>query len=301
VTAQHFGDRLFEAVKAKQSHVVVGFDPDYDLLPQSVRDAHPRDSYASEAEMKAGCYRDFLEKILDSVNDVAVAIKLQVACFEALGPSGYQLYTELVGPVREKGLLVIGDAKRGDIGKTAEAYASGHLDQADVDAVTVNPYLGTDSLKPFLERAGKRDKGVFVLVKTSNPSSVDIQDLELASGGPLYSRVAELVNKWGEGTEGSSGYRSVGAVVGGTHPKQAAALRQQMPAVPLLVPGYGAQGAEAADLGGVFDARGSGAVVNSSRGILYAYRKRADIPWQDAARQEVLEMRAALWGVASHG
>ena len=137
-----------------------------------------------------------------------------------------------------------------------------------------------------------------MLVKTSNPSSAEIQDLELASGGVLYSRVAELVNDWGKGTEGSSGYRSVGAVVGGTHPQQASALRLQMPGVPLLVPGYGAQGAKAADLADVFDARGSGAVVNSSRAVLYAYRKHAELPWHDAARQEVLDMRAALWEVA---
>ena len=140
-----------------------------------------------------------------------------------------------------------------------------------------------------------------MLVKTSNPSSADIQDLKLDSGEPLYSRVAELVNQWGRDTEGTRGYRAVGAVVGGTHPKEGAKLRAQMPGVPLLVPGYGAQGAEAGDLAGMFDAQGTGAVVNSSRAILYAYRKHAGMPWQEAARREAREMKAALWEAAGRG
>jgi orotidine-5'-phosphate decarboxylase len=301
VTAHHFGDRLLEAIAAKQSHVVVGFDPDYDLLPPEVRDAHPRESYLNEREMKADCYRHFLMAVLGCVSDLAVAIKMQSACFEALGPAGYELYLELVQPIRQAGLLVVGDVKRGDIGSTAEVYAIAHLDIADVDAATVNPYLGADSMEPFLARAQKGGKGVFVLVKTSNPGSADIQDLELASGRLVYSRVAELVKEWGEGTEGASGYRSVGAVVGGTHPREGAVLRAQMPGVPLLVPGYGAQGATAADLRGLFDTAGSGTVVNSSRAVLYAYRNHLGMSWQDAARQEAADMRAALWEAAKRG
>jgi orotidine-5'-phosphate decarboxylase len=301
LSAKHFGDRLLEAIEARRSHVVVGFDPDYELLPSEVRDAHPREAYGSEAEMKASCYRQFLSAVLESVAEEAVAVKIQIACFEALGAPGYQLYEDLVGPAKERGLLVIADVKRGDIGNTAEAYARAHLDNADVDAVTVNPYLGTDSVEPFLRRAREEGKGMFVLVKTSNPSSADLQDVELASGGTLYSRVAELVNEWGRDTGGLSGYRSVGAVVGGTHREQGEELRMRMPGVPLLVPGYGAQGAQAKDLAGMFDADGTGAVVNSSRAILYAYRRHGAITWQEAARREAGEMRVALWEAAGRG
>lgn len=301
MNVSRFGDRLLDAIDSRRSHVVLGFDPDYDLLPPEVRAAHQREDYDSEAAMRAACYRDFLLAILDGAAGEAVAVKMQVACFEALGAEGYRLYEELVGPCRERGLLVIADVKRGDIGSTAEAYAQAHLEKTGVDAVTVNPYLGGDSMEPFLRRAKEQEKGVFVLVKTSNSGSADIQDLELASGGPLYRRVGELVGEWGRGTEGRRGYRSVGAVVGGTHPREARELRAAMPGVPLLVPGYGAQGATAADLEGLFDAQGTGAVVNSSRAILYSYRKHQGVPWQEAARRETHDMRTALWKVARGG
>jgi len=167
--------------------------------------------------------------------------------------------------------------------------------------VTVSPYLGTDSLEPFLRRARERGKGLFVLVKTSNPSSVDLQDLELASGRTVYAQVAELVNEWGRDIRSPGGYSSVGAVVGGTHPRAGAELRALMPGVPFLVPGYGAQGAGADDLRGFFDHSGLGAVVNSARAILYAYRRHADLTWQEAAHREAGEMRAALWRAAGLG
>jgi len=295
---QLFGERLMEAVKTRRTHVVVGLDPDYELLPSDVRAAHPREAYEDEAQMKAACYREFLNGILDAVVEDAVAVKIQLAYFEALGAPGYRLYEELVGPARSRGLLVIADAKRGDIGSTAEAYARAHLDNAGADALTVNPYLGTDSLEPFLRRAKEAGKGLFVLVKTSNPSSTDIQDLRLDSGERLYERVAELVSGWGRDTASPHGYSSVGAVVGATHPQEGAALRALMPAVPFLVPGYGAQGAGAGDLRGFFDPRGLGAVVNSSRAILYAYRQHPETSWQDAARRETQDMKAALWRVA---
>lgn len=299
--ATNFADRLLEAIERKSSHVVVGFDPDYDLLPADVRAACPRDAYGSDAEMKVDCYRGFLTGVLEAVCADAVAIKMQCAYFEALGAPGYALYEELVGPIRESGCLVIADAKRGDIGSTAEAYARAHLEVAGVDALTVNPYLGSDSVEPFARRAREAGKGVFVLVKTSNPSSSEIQDLAVDGDKPLYVRVAELVNAWGEGSEGVHGYSSVGAVVGGMHPSQGIELRAHMPGVPLLVPGYGAQGAGADDIAGMFDAQGTGAVVNSSRAVLYAYRKRAGMHWRDAARCEVQDMKAALWRAAGHG
>jgi orotidine-5'-phosphate decarboxylase len=293
VNASNFADRLLEAIERKRSHVVVGFDPDYDLLPADLRAAYPRDAYASDAGMRVDCYRGFLTGVLEAVCADVVAIKIQCAYFEALGAPGYALYEELVAPIRESGCLVIADAKRGDIGSTAEAYARAHLEVAGVDAITVNPYLGSDSVEPFARRAREAGKGVFVLVKTSNPSSAEIQDLATAGEAPLYARVADLVNAWGVGCEGAAGYSSVGAVVGGTHPSQGVELRAQMPRVPLLVPGYGAQGAGADDIAGMFDAQGTGAVVNSSRAVLYAYRKRAGLHWREAARCEVQEMKAA--------
>jgi orotidine-5'-phosphate decarboxylase len=296
-----FSDRLLESIERKRSHVVVGFDPDYELVPQAVRDGHPRGAYATDEAMKAACCREFLLGIMEAVHSDAVAIKIQCAYFEALGREGYGLYLDLVRPIQDEGCLVIADAKRGDIGSTAEAYARAHLDVAGADAMTVNPYLGTDSMEPFVRRAREEGKGVFVLVKTSNPGSADIQDLWLTEGRPLREHVADLVRSWGAGTEGEKGYLSVGAVVGGTHPREGAALRAQLANLPLLVPGYGAQGAQAADLTDMFDERGSGTIVNSSRGILYAYRKHPGMHWLDACRREVADMKAALWKAAGRG
>ena len=301
MTVQHFGERLMGIIKTRRSHVVVGLDPDYELIPGAIRDAFPVADYENEAHMMVACYRAFLHGILDAVADDAAAVKIQLAYFEALGAPGYQLYEDLIEPARERGLLVIADAKRGDIGSTAEAYAKAHLDRAGADALTVNPYLGTDSVEPFLRRVEEDGKGLFILVKTSNASSVDIQDLELVSGERVYTKVAELVNEWARPTRTAGGYSSVGAVVGATHPNEGARLRGLMPGVPFLVPGYGAQGATADALRAFFDKEGLGTVVNSSRAILYAYRKHADSDWQDAARQEAREMKAALWRAAGLG
>ena len=301
MTQGSFSDRLLEAIDSRQSHVVVGLDPDYDLLPFEIREAHPSAAYDSEAVMKAACYREFLQGLLEGLRTEAVAVKPQIAYFEALGAPGYQLYLDTVALAKALGYLVIADVKRGDIGSTAEAYARAHLDVAGADAVTVNPYFGSDGLEPFFARARSGGKGLFVLVKTSNPSSAELQDLEMSPGEPLYRRVADLVNGWGRGTEGSRGYRSVGAVVGGTHPAQGAELRVQMPGVPFLIPGYGAQGARADDLAAMFDSGGTGAVVNSARAILYAYRKHPGVSWQEAAWLEANEMRVALWKAAGRG
>ena len=297
----HFADRLFEAVERKRSHVVVGLDPDYDLLPPDVRSSFVPAGFETDEAMKAACFRAFLVPLLERLRDEAVAVKPQAAYFEALGPAGYALYAEIVALAREAGYLVIADVKRGDIGSTAEAYARGHLEVVGADALTANPYLGSDGLEPFFTRARDKGKGVFVLVKTSNPSSADLQDLTLPSGLPLYRHVAELVDGWGRGTEGVRGYRSVGAVVGATHPSQGAELRRLLPGVPFLVPGYGAQGAQAGDVAGMFDERGLGAVVNSARAILYANKKHPGMPWQEAAALEAAEMRAALWRASGRG
>lgn len=305
MSVQNFADRLLEAIERKRSHVVVGLDPDLGLLPPAFKGrygigAGADEEAAPEVEATIACYRDFLAKIVYGLADEVVAVKPQIAYFEALGAAGYALYEEIVSLASEAGLLVIADVKRGDIGSTAEAYARAHLDVAGADAVTVNPYFGSDGLEPFFERCRSAGKGVFVLVKTSNPSSAEIQDVLTESGRTLYEHVGDMVTKWGEDAIGSRGYRAVGAVVGGTHPAQGAALRKRMPGVPLLIPGYGAQGAGASDLAAMFDSEGTGAVVNSARAILYAYRKREG-DWLDAARAEAAEMKRALWEAAGRG
>lgn len=294
----HFSDRLLEAVERKRSHVVVGLDPEYGSLPPEVLNAHPTDRYASEAVMKAACYSDFLGALIPAIADVACAVKPQIAYFEALGTVGYALYEDVLSIARRHGLLVIADVKRGDIGSTAEAYATAHLDVAGADAVTVNPYFGTDGLEPFFKRCRESGKGAFVLVKTSNPSSADIQDVLLDSGRPVYDRVADLVQQWGRDAVGTCGYSSIGAVVGGTHPEEGASLRKRLAGVPFLIPGYGAQGAAAGDIAAFFDANGTGAVVNSARAILYAFKKAPGRNWVDAARDEAAAMRDALWRAA---
>ena len=300
MSSVNFADRLLQAVDSKRSHVVLGLDPDFSLLPPAVTDKHAGLSYSTETEMVIACFREFLLTLLHALESEVVAVKIQAAYFEALGCAGYELYQDLTRVGQQLGYLVIADVKRGDIGSTAEAYAKAHLDVVGADAVTVNPWFGTDGLEPFFLRARENGKGVFVLVKTSNPSSSELQDLLLQSGETVYQRVADMVGNWGAGTQGERGYRSVGAVVGGTHPEQAAELRRRMPGVPFLVPGYGAQGAQAGDLVGVFDAAGTGAVVNSARAILYAYRKREGT-WVDAARAEAAAMRTALWEVSDRG
>ena len=244
----------------------MGIDPRWDSLPEPV---------------KAGgdpptAFRLFGTRVIEAVQDIAVAVKPQVAFFERYGWRGMETFEALCRLARERGILVIGDLKRGDIGSTAEAYAEGWLGEKGVlDAITANPYLGEDSLEPFVRVARENGRGLFVLVRTSNPSARDLQDLGVAeaSGAPLYRRVGELVRKWGERDVGESGYSFVGAVVGATYPEEAGELRKALPTVPFLVPGYGAQGGSAADVAPAFDAQGLGAVVNSSRGVIFAHSK----------------------------
>lgn len=295
---QNFADRLLGTVEDRRSHVVVGLDPDYSLFPPELRTL-TREEEADPVAL-AERFGVFLRGILDAVTGLAVAVKPQLAYFEALGSPGYRLYEQIVAEAGDRGLLVIADAKRGDIGSTAEAYARAHLDVVGADAVTVNPWFGTDGVEPFLRRARETGRGVFVLVKTSNPGSAEIQDLPLGDGAPVYEHVARLADTWGAGVVGECGYSSVGAVVGATHPAQAAALRAAHPRLPFLVPGYGAQGAGAAQLSGIFDENGTGAVVNSSRAVLYAYRARGG-DWRAAARDEAEVMRRSLWAVARGG
>lgn len=290
-----FADRLVAAVRAKRSHVVVGLDPYPELIPPELYGGSPPAS--ADREGWAEVFLDFFLGLLPEIADAAVAVKPQIAFFERLGFPGLRVYEAVVKEAAALGLLVIGDVKRGDIGSTAGAYAEAHLDVLGADAVTVNPYFGTDGLEPFLLRVREKGKGIFVLVRTSNPSAGEVQDVQLASGNTFYAHMAGLVRRWGEGTLGEEGYRSVGAVVGGTGSDQAGIIRSLLPQTPLLIPGYGAQGAKAADLKGLFGVDGRGAVVNSSRGVLYAYRSSGG-DWKKAAREEVRDMKRVLWEAA---
>jgi orotidine-5'-phosphate decarboxylase len=271
--AGHFADRLAEAVERKGAPLCVGLDPDPALMPEGVGVV------------------EFCRGIVDAVAEIAVVVKPQAAFFEALGAAGWAAFTDVCGYARNAGLLVIADAKRGDVPSTARAYAAAFAPLAD--AVTVNPYLGLDSLEPFLAHDGL---GVFVLVKTSNPGSVDLQDLALADGRPVWQHVAGLVERWGSGLVGESGLSSVGAVVGATFPQEVAEARQLLPRSVLLLPGVGAQGARPEDLAEAFSVGPAGALVSASRSVLYADRGAG---WQEAAAAEAHRLAGELRAVAA--
>src|SRR5262245_13322882 len=292
-----FADRLAEAVRTKQSALVVGLDPRLERLPLELRRA--ADAGASDArERAAAALRAFDSAVIELVAPFAVAVKPQSAFYERWGAPGVAAYEHAVERARAAGLLVIGDIKRGDIGTTAAAYAEGHLaaperSVARADAVTLNPFLGTDSLAPFLQVMAATGGGCFVLVRTSNPSAGELQDLRV-DGRALHEHVAELVHRWGERHVGACGYSSVGAVVGATAPAELRRLRALLPRSWFLVPGVGAQGATADDVAAAFDADGLGAIVNSSRGILYAYGDPAAPAWKDAVRNAARTLRDQL-------
>ena len=278
----NFADRLLAAIDAKNAPVCVGIDPVYDKLPDVLKTAGDEAGQVRAVEQ-------FCMTVLERVASQVPAVKPQSAYFEALGPAGVQLYFDVCRRAKELGLLVIGDVKRNDIGSTATAYAQAHLLREDApDCVTVNGYLGRDGLDPFIEAATATGKGLFVLVRTSNPSGADLQDLEDAAGVKLYEHMARYVAALDTAaTVGESGYSCIGAVVGATWPAQAAELREMMPKQLFLVPGYGAQGATARDCAASFDATGRGAIVNASRSVLYAFAKEsaAGIDWADAIEQ----------------
>jgi orotidine-5'-phosphate decarboxylase len=268
------------------------------MLPLGLR-ADSRDLSAL-----ARSYADFCRGVIDTVAPLVPAVKPQAAFFEELGPFGLMALAEVIDYARGQNLIVILDAKRGDVGSTAEAYARGLLGDANQgsplasDALTVNPYLGGDALEPFVDVARERNCGLFVLVKTSNPGSGVFQNLP-ADGRPVYRHVAELVHQWAEKTRGASAYGAIGAVVGATYPNELAELRAAMPSAWLLVPGYGSQGGRASDVAGAFDEQGLGAVINSSRGIIFAYRRQefasfGEDQWQEAVEAATREMIAAL-------
>lgn len=298
--AERFIDRLAAQVQRLDSPVVVGLDPRWEHLPQGVRGTG--DSYHAKAE----AYALFCNAVSDVVAPLVPAVKVQAAFFEELGPAGMVAMAKVIAHAQQRGLLAIVDGKRNDIGSTAMAYARGYLGRNPgawrADALTVSPYLGDDSLSPFVDVARECGAGVFVLVKTSNPGGRMLQDL-LVDGEPLYRRVAAHVEQLAAGTVGACGYGAVGAVVGATYPEQLAELRAAMPHTWFLVPGYGSQGGTAADVSAGFDDRGLGAIVNNSRGIIFAYQRPeyaeqfGEARWQDAVEAATREMVNALRSV----
>ncbi|MDR1621346.1 MAG: orotidine-5'-phosphate decarboxylase [Synergistaceae bacterium] len=292
-------DRLIEAIDRTGNPTALGLDTRIEYLPPPMLE----NNTAEEALFA------FNRGLIDALADVVPCVKVQAACYEMLGVAGMQLFRDTLLYAEEKGMIVIADVKRSDIGTTAEAYAAAYLsDKASgdgsafsafpADFVTINAYLGTDGVVPFLSACEKTGKGVFVLVRTSNPSAGEFQDLILRDGQggsrPFYEHVGLKVAQWGEALMGRYRYSSVGAVVGATWPQEGKKLRALLPRVFFLVPGYGAQGATAQDLAGCFDAQGWGAVVNASRSLLCAHRARKTGDFASAARDEALRMRDDL-------
>lgn len=300
----HFADRLAAAIKKKGAPICAGLDPRLAQIPEFIQVAHINKKGRS-FEAAADAILEFNKGIIDAVHDLVPAVKPQFAFYVQYGSFGVWAFGETCKYAREKGLIVIADAKCNDIGSTAEAYAKGFLGEVDLfgervtsfdcDAVTVNPYLGYDSIKPYIEICKKKGKGIFVLVKTSNKSSGDLQDRMTEDKLRNYEILAHLLESWGADELGQCGYSSIGAVVGATFPAEAKKLRSLMPHVFFLAPGYGAQGALSADVMACFNKDGLGAIVNSSRDIIFAWQKTGDEKsYAAAAREAVLKMKKDL-------
>ena len=296
---KHFGDDLAAAVRRSGTPALVGLDPRWEQLPTSLTTGD-----SADWSVRATAYEKFCREIVDVVAPLVPAVKPQAAFFEELGPTGMIALGNVIAHAREKGLVVIPDGKRNDIASTAAAYARGFLGRNgqsawEADAHTISPYLGADSLEPFIDVASERGAGLFVLVKTSNPGSHMLQDQQLAEG-TIYRRVANYVQQQSQATSGESGYGIVGAVVGATYPAQLAELRAAMPNTWFLVPGFGSQGGTARDVAPAFDHRGLGAIVNNSRGIIFAHQRPkyserfGETRWQAAVEAATRDMIAEL-------
>ncbi|MBO6174594.1 MAG: orotidine-5'-phosphate decarboxylase [Lachnospira sp.] len=295
-------NKLVDKIKKQNAPVVVGLDPMMNFVPKHLQDAAFKE-YGETLEGAAEAIWQFNKAIIDNIYDIVPAVKPQVAMYEQFGIPGMIAFKKTVDYCHEKDMVVIGDVKRGDIGSTSEAYAVAHLGKVkvgnkeiaafDEDFATVNPYLGSDGINPFLKVCKEEKKGIFILVKTSNPSSGEFQD-RLIDGRPLYEHVGEKVNEWAMQCMGDD-YSYVGAVVGATYPEMGKVLRKVMPKSFILVPGYGAQGGKAEDLVHFFNEDGLGAIVNSSRGIIAAYAKEeyakfGEANFADASRQAAIDM-----------
>lgn len=300
-------DRLIEGIIRTQNPTVAGLDPKLSYIPAHIKE----DCYAQHGktlEGAAAALLAFNKGLIDALCDIVPAVKPQCAYYEMYGWQGVKALHDTIAYAKEKGMFVITDGKRNDIGTTMEAYATAHLGKVDVegtaqipfdgDSLTVNGYLGSDGIVPLLKICEAEDKGIFVLVKTSNPSSGELQNLKLEGGDSVYLTMGKKCEQWGESTMGKYGYSGVGAVVGATYPQQLAELRTALKTTFFLVPGYGAQGGGADDVLPAFDEKGLGAVINSSRGIMCAYQKQG-LPGEDfakAARQEAIRMRDEIVG-----
>ncbi len=299
-------NKLVDKIKKTEAPIVVGLDPMLSYVPEHILNK-AFDEYGKNLEGAAEAIWQYNKGIVDAVYDLIPAVKPQIAMYEQFGISGLIAFKKTVDYCKEKDLVVIGDIKRGDIGSTSAAYATGHIGKVvidgqtfrgfDEDFITVNPYLGTDGIKPFADVCKEEKKGMFILVKTSNPSSGEFQD-RLIDGKPLYEHVAKKVVEWGADVMGDS-YSYIGAVVGATYPEMGKVLRELMPKSYILVPGYGAQGGKGKDLVHFFNKDGLGAIVNSSRGIIAAYKQDkysqfGSEAYADASRQAVLDMKEDL-------
>lgn len=291
-------DDLIVKIKETKCPVCLGLDTAYEYLPKGFLKSSGDNAFKKAAD---GIFK-FNKDIIDATYNLIPSVKIQVAYYEKYGVPGMQTFFDTIEYAKKKGLIVIADIKRNDIGATAGAYANAYIDGTNIDGeeitafdadfITVNAYLGIDGIKPFIDACKKTRKGIFCLVKTSNPSSGEFQDL-MINGKQLFELVGEKVSQWGEDLVGEYGFSSVGAVVGATYPSQAAKLREIMPKSFFLIPGYGAQGASADDIVNSFNADGLGGVINSSRAILLAYKndKYSELDFDEAARQAVLDMK----------
>lgn len=298
-------DILIDKIKEKNNPTVMGLDPRYDMIPECIRN-----KYAENLSGACDAIFEFNKALIDATYDIVPAVKPQIAFYEMFGLEGLRAFNETCKYAKSKGMLVIADIKRGDIGTTAQGYSNAFIGKTpigaleysiyDVDFVTLNPYMGIDSIKPFIDDCRKYQKGMFVLVKTSNKSSGDLQDLKLENGKTIYETVADLVNEWGKDSIGEYGYSDVSAVVGATYPKQIEELRRIMPAGFFLIPGYGAQGGKAEEIALGFDKNGLGGIVNASRSLMCAYKsdrwkdKYTEEQFAEATRAEAIRMRDEL-------
>lgn len=295
-------DRMIEKIVETQNPTVAGLDPKLAYIPPYILDGAVA-KYGKTLEAAAAALLEYNKGLIDALCDIVPAVKPQAAYYEMYGWQGVRTLAETVAYAHAKGMFVITDGKRNDIGTTMEAYATAHLGKTDVfgekteafgaDALTVNGYLGTDGIKPLLGVCEAEDKGIFVLVKTSNPSSGELQDQKMESGKTVYETMGEFCEHWGEAVMGKYGYSGVGAVVGATYPAQLGEMREKAPHTFFLVPGYGAQGGGADDVAPAFDKNGLGAIINSSRGIMCAWQKEKcdEHDYAQAARREAIRMR----------
>jgi len=284
-----FQEKLYEKILEYDNPTVMGLDPLIDYVPKSLREKYKDDNKA---------ILHFNKSLIDNLKDIIPVVKCQSAYYELLGPEGAYVLAKTMEYAKKSNMLVILDCKRNDIGSTASAYANAYLNNGiyNADCITVNGYLGSDGIDPFIEKCERLEKGIYILVKTSNKSSFELQDLKLENGKYVYEQMAELVSKWGQSTIGKYGYSSIGAVIGATYPKQLEQLRKKMKHTIFLVPGYGAQGGDASDVKYAFDENGNGALINSSRGIMLAWKKHG-MEHEDyikAAIAEALKMKKSL-------